>query len=277
MITRRLASAFIIALIISGIFTLWLNQKFSKAKPAPPAPKNQYVAASVNLESGQIVRADNLRLVDWPASMPLPGAFTTTQPVVGRVVLYPLSAGEPIIDRQLAAPGSGSGLTVKIPDGMRAISLRSDEIVGVAGFLLPGTHVDVLLTLRTTNGSTTDSATSTILQDVEVLATGQKTAPDPEGKPSTSTVVTLLVKPEDAERVVMASSQGSVHFALRNGDDRQEVKGNPVLLSQLSGATPPPPPPEPQKPAVKQIQVIVPKPYTVETILGTKSRTDSFE
>jgi pilus assembly protein CpaB len=268
--TRRLTSAFIIALVISGIFTYWLSHKFSNSRPAP-APKSQYVAAAANLEAGQAIRAENLKLVDWPSSMPLAGAFTAPAPLVGRVVLFPLSAGEPIIDRQLSAPGSGTGITVKIPDGMRAISLRSDEVVGVAGFLLPGTHVDVLVTLKATN--TTDTVTSTVLQDVEILATGQKTDPDPEGKATTATVVTLLVKPEDAERVVMASSQGTVHFVLRNGDDRAAFGGPPILLSQLSGVAPP----VATKPSgLKRLLVIAPKPYIVETMLGSKQRTDSF-
>ena len=145
MITRRLTSAFIIALLVSGVFTFWLSQKFTKhAQAPPPPPKSQYVAAAANMEAGQVIKAESLHLVDWPATVPLQGAFTTTQPLVGRMVLYPLAAGEPILERQLSAPGAGTGLTVKIPDGMRAISLRTDEIVGVAGFLLPGTHVDVL-------------------------------------------------------------------------------------------------------------------------------------
>ena len=271
MVTRRLTSAFIIALVVSGIFTFWLSQKFSKARPAPP-PKSQYVAAVANLEPGQVVRAENLHMVDWPASVPLTGAFTAAEPLVGRVVLYPLAAGDPILDRQLSTPGAGSGITVKIPDGMRAISLRSDEIVGVAGFLLPGTHVDVLVTLHTTN--TPDTVTATVLQDVEILAAGQKIEPDPEGKPATATVVTLLVKPEDAERVVMASTQGTVHFVLRNGADRQEFSGPPVLLSQLSGGISPP---ARDKPSPRRLLVIVAKPYSVETILGSTQRTDSFQ
>ena len=147
MITRRLTSAFIIALVISGVFTFWLSQRF-KSKPAPPPPKSQYVALTANLEAGQQIKAENLRMVDWPATVPLPGAFNAPQPVIGRIVLYPLAAGEPILERQLANPGSSAGLSMKIPDGMRAISLRSDEVVGVAGFLLPGTHVDVLVTVH---------------------------------------------------------------------------------------------------------------------------------
>jgi len=170
MITRRLTSAFIIALVVSGVFTFWLSQKFTKQpKAAPPPAKSQYVAAAANMEAGQAIRADSLRLVDWPASMPLTGAYSNPQPLVGRIVLYPLAAGEPILERQLSSPGSGNGITVKIPDGMRAISLRSDEIVGVAGFLLPGTRVDVLVTLHPANAP--DPVTFTVLQLQSTLTT----------------------------------------------------------------------------------------------------------
>lgn len=269
--SRRLTSAFIIALIVSGIFTFVLSQKFSKTKAAPPPPKTMYVAPTANLEAGQAIRPENLHLVEWPATSPIAGAFSAPDPLVGRVVLYPLAANQPILDRQVSAPGAGTGLTVKIPDGMRAIALRTDEVVGVAGFLLPGTHVDVLVTLHSTN--TTDTITTTVLQDVEVLATGQKTEPDPEGKATTATVVTLLVKPEDAERVVLASTQGQVHFVLRNGADREAVTGPAVLLSQIAGT------PQVQTPTLglgKRILISLPKPYVVETMLGSKQRMDSF-
>ena len=274
MITRRLTSAFIIALLVSGIFTFWLSQKFSKSHTAPPPPKSQYLAASVNLDPGQAIKAENLHYVDWPATMPLAGAFATAQPLIGRVVLYPVSAGEPIQERQLASPGAGIGLTVKIPDGMRAISLKSDEVVGVAGFLLPGTHVDVLVTLHP--ATSPDPVTSTVLQDAIVLATGQKTEPDPEGKPTTATVVTLLVKPEDAERVDLASTQGIVHFVLRNGVDREEFKGPPALLSQLAGIA------APVTTARAEVRRTTPaaavaKPYSVETFMGSTLRTDNFQ
>ena len=273
MTTRRLVTAFVIALLVSGMFTLYLSQKFTKSKP-PAAPKNQYVAAVSGFEAGQVIRPENLKLIDWPTNVPLQGAFATVEGLAGRTVLYPLAPGEPLLERQLSAPGAGSGLTTKIPEGMRAISLRSDEIVGVAGFLLPGAHVDVLVTLR--SGTTPDPVTSTVLQDVEVLATGQKMQPDPEGKPTTTTVVTLLVKPEDAEKVVLASSMGSVHFVLRNGTDRETVDGQPMQLSGLGGAVPVAPAPT-AKAEPKRISVDIAKPYTVETILGAKQRTDSFQ
>jgi|SRR6266702_161465 len=264
--------AFIIALVISGGFTFWLSQRFSTKHAAPPPPKSQYVAAAANLEAGQAIKAENLRLVDWPSSMPLTGAFTAPQPLIGRMVLYPLAAGEPILERQLASAGSGVGLTTKIPPGMRAISLRSDEIVGVSGFLLPGTHVDVLVTMRPANG---DPITSTVLQDVTILAVGQKTEPDPEGKPATATVVTLLVKPDDAQLVDLASTQGIVHFVLRNGVDRENFKGEPALYSKLTTMNAPP-----MKVATirhKSLQLIMAKPYVVETFMGPAVRADNFQ
>ena len=270
MLNRRLTSAFIVALVISGIFTYWLSQKYAKKGPAAPAAKSQYVAASANLEAGQAIKAENLRMVDWPANVPLAGAFAAPQPLIGRIIMYPLSAGEPILERQLASPGSGLGLTIKIPDGMRAISLRSDEVVGVAGFLLPGTHVDVLVTMKPPNG---DTITNTVLQDVQVLASGQKIEPDPEGKPVTATVVTLLVKPDDAEKVDLAATQGIVHFVLRNGVDREQRKSVPILFSELAGV--------PTKPVAVGGPIVhkeapARKPYVVETFLGTAAKTESF-
>ena len=271
MISRRLTAAFIIALVVSGIFTFWLSQRYSKGKVAPPPPKNQFVAAAANLEAGQAIKAENLRMVDWPSNVPLPGAFPAAPPLIGRIVLYPLAAGEPILERQLANPGSGVGLTVKIPNGMRAISLRSDEVVGVAGFLLPGTHVDVLVTVRPSNS---DPITSTVLQNVVILATGQKTEPDPEGKPTTATVVTLLVKPDEAERVDLASTQGIVHFILRNGVDHEEYKGPAAQFSELSGR----PVITPAKAATRRsVRLVAAKPYSVETFMGSNVKTDNFQ
>lgn len=272
---RRLTSAFIVALLISGVFTLWLSTRFSKNRTVAPAPeKSQYVAASTSLQADQVIRANNVRLIDWPASVPLPGAFTNPGALIGRVVMYPLAEGEPILERQLSNPGAGNGITVRIPNGMRAISLRSDDVVGVAGFLLPGTHVDVLVTLHTNNNP--DPLTFTVLQDAVVLASGQKTDPDPEGKASSATEVTILVKPEDAERVVLASNQGTIHFALRNGVDREQFKGPPALLAGLYGMALPVVA-EKVKEVPKAPEQLVAKTYTVETILGKAQRMDDFQ
>src|ERR1700729_625915 len=125
MIARRLISALFVALLISGVFTFWLSKKFAKPHVAAVPEKQQYVASATNLEAGEILKPASLKLVDWPASSPLQGAFIKPEDLTGRVVIYPVGAGEPIQERQLASAGSSSGLTVKIPEGMRAISLHS--------------------------------------------------------------------------------------------------------------------------------------------------------
>ena len=231
---RRLLAALLMALFGSAVFTFWISKKI--AKPFDTSRRQQYVAAAQDLAAGESLQKQTLTLVDWSTDRPLEGAFAKTDDLVGRTVLYPLSAGEPIRARYLATAGSGIGLSTRIPEGMRAMSLRTDQIVGVAGFLVPGSHVDVLVTFHTP--ASPDPITATVLQDVQILATGQKMQPDPEGKIAPTDVVTLLVNPQDAEKVVLASAQGTVHFVLRNGADHAVVQSHSAELSELSDKAP---------------------------------------
>ncbi len=264
---RRLSSAFLIALVISGACTFLLGKKLH-LRGGPAVVTQEYIAAAAPLDAGEVIKAEKLETVAWPVSIPLVGAFLKPQDVIGRSLLYPLAAGAPILDRDLAIPGMG--LTVKIPDGMRAVALRSDEVVGVAGFLFPGSHVDVLVTYR--SGTSPEPITATVLQDAEVLAAGNQVEPNPDGKPASVNVVTLLVQPEDSERVVLASTQGTIHFVLRNGADQGQVNDAPVALSQLipgTGAIPA---------AVTRTLARAKRapPYVVETVLGNKQIATSF-
>ena len=231
---RRLLMALLLAVTVSGLFTFWLSRRVAKAAHVDAPHKPLYDAAGKALDAGEQMKPGSLQLMEWSAPAPLAGGFTKIADVAGRIVLYPLPKGEPILERQLAAAGSGAGLTAKIPSGMRAISVRSDEVVGVAGFLLPGTHVDVLMTYRSNDSP--DPRTATVLQDVVVLAAGQQTHPEPDGKPISVNVVTLLLKPEDAEKVVLATNLGVIYFVLRNGVDGGQALSAPVGLDQLAGA-----------------------------------------
>ena len=268
---RRLITALIVALLVSGLFTFWLSRRVAKANHAALPSKRLYVATSKALDASEVLKPGNLQMISWPASAPLAGGFTKIEDVAGRVVLYPLSNGEPILARHLAAPGAGVGLTAKIPSGMRAISVRSDEIVGVAGFLLPGTHVDVLVTYHSEKAP--EPQTATVLEDVEILAAGQQIHPDPEGKPTSVDVVTLLLKPEDAEKVVLATSLGAIHFVLRNSSDREQTSNPPVGLAQLASAAAAPRKSAAGKTGLAQSR---PRHYEVETILGDKQVVNSF-
>lgn len=269
---KRLITGLVVALLISCVFTFWLSKKFAKPVAAAAPVKVQYVAAAKSLDAGEVLTGDDLKMVEWPNNQQLEGAYSKADGLVGRVLLYPLPADQPIVEKQLSSPGSGIGLSTRIPTGMRAISLKSDEVMGVAGFMAPGTHVDVLVTYRT--GNNAEETTETVLQDVQILAVDQKTAPDPQGKPVTANVVTLLVNPDDAEKAVLAAAQGSVHFVLRNGTDHDHVSEKPIVLNGTPDVPQPKHPAAARKPVAAQPAV---KPYQIETVEGTKKSTETFQ
>ena len=263
---RRVTTALFVALAVSGGFTFLISRKIASYAVSQRPPDRKYAAPSRPLQSGEVLKVDNVELVTWPGTNPLPSAFPQTADVLGREVLYPLDKDQPILARDLSVAGSGTGLAAKIPDGMRAIALRSDEIVGVAGFLFPGSHVDVLVTYRTEKSP--EPITATVLQNALVIASGHQVEPDPEGKPASVTVVTLLLTPEEAERAVMATTQGAVHFVLRNGADKTRMHEVPMMLSQLSGEAPAPAlKPRHTNSATPPVHA-APQRVEVETILG---------
>jgi pilus assembly protein CpaB len=275
---RRVLIALLAALVISGSLTLWLGRRLSHSR-ARATGNLHYVAPVKSLEAGEVLTADRLQLVDWPNNLPLSQSFTRTEDVVGKAVLYPLEAGEPILAKQLAA--AGAGLSGRIPEGMRAISLKSNEVVGVAGYLLPGTRVDVLVTVR--SATSQEPITSTVLQDAQVLTAGQQMQPDPDGKANRVDVVTLLVSPENAEKVVLASTQGTVHFVLRNGLDHALEAREPASMSTLGSGKPGTPiAVTPAAPVTVRASVAKPaKPtfdshYTVQVRRGDKDSVETF-
>jgi pilus assembly protein CpaB len=226
------------------------------------------VGAKETLEAGQMLKPENLRLIEWPVA--LAGSVIKIDEIAGRIVMFPVAKDQPILASYLAPAGVGTGLTAKIPSGMRAISVRSDEVVGVAGFLLPGTHVDVLLTYH--SDKSPEPRTATVLQDVVVVAAGQQIRPDPEGKPtSVNNVVTLLLTPADSEKLVLATNLGAIRFVLRNGADKDQASSSSVGLAELTGMTG----------AEAGLdgavtKTVHAKPYQVETILGDKQVVKTF-
>ena len=281
---RRIALALLVALILSGGATAFLYTRL-RGQGGPRTQTKKIVATTKPLQAGVALKAEDLTLVDWPMDLALVGSFAKVEEVVGRAMIYPLGEKEPVLERDLAVPGAGIGLTVKIPPGMRATALRTNEIVGVGGFLFPGSHVDVLGTFHPQGTNT--PVTQIILQDVEVLTAGTKIQPDPQGKPETVNVVTLLLSPEDAEKLFLAGSQGTVQFVLRSGADKEKKETKPVTLDNLLAGAKPPPVPETAKGksgATRRPKALgqkeAPKPpefYTVEVIHGEKRSVEKFE
>src|SRR6266568_8367299 len=199
----------------------------------------QIVAAATDLPSGTTLSAKDVVLLDWYSDALPSGAFTKTEGVVGRPLLYPLAAKEPVLQRGLGVEGAGIGLAGKIPTGMRATAIRSNELVGVAGFVYPGSKVDVLMTFTPPGGNNTP-LTQTVLQNVEVLTAGQTIEPDPQGKPQQVNVVTLLLNPEDSQKAQLASGQGNIQFVLRSGVDQKSVRLKATRLDELVASERPP-------------------------------------
>jgi pilus assembly protein CpaB len=266
--TRRVVLALGVALLLSVGATLFL---YRGVLNRPKLETKKVVASAKALDAGSALAADSLVLIDWPANLPTEGTFDKVNDVVGRSLIYPVGEKQPIRAQYLAAPGSGIGLTTKIPMGMRGISVKSNEVVGVAGFLYPGSHVDVLVSYREL--TTSELVTQIVLQDVEVLTAGQKLEPDPQGKPESVTVVTVLLTPQDAAKLALATQMGNIQFVLRNGADNTKAPPFSVAMLQLAGGEKPKPLPKSRSSAKARPANF----YEVETISGDKRSTEKFQ
>src|SRR5919109_2076623 len=199
-------------------------------------PTQPVVVAAADVNLGTELKKEDLTVVNFPAGQAPEGAFARMVDVVGRGVISPLVKNEVVIPAKLASKEAGSGLPPVIPEGMRALSVRVNEVIGVAGYVLPGSRVDVLAT-ASPNGNQQDTTTKVILSNVQVVTAGTRIEQDQEkGKPMQVTVVTLLVYPEQAERLALASTEGKIQLALRNPMDLSAPETPGVKPAILLGA-----------------------------------------
>jgi pilus assembly protein CpaB len=274
--TRRLGLALAAALVISLGVTSVFYVRITRAQAGARPQIRRVVAAKVALQPGTPVALENLTEIDWPKNVALDGLIEKKEDVAGHVLGYAVAANEPVLRRDLAASAS-LGLAAKIPDGMRASAVKTNEVMNVAGFILPGSRVDVLVTLRGENNNASTTTARTVLQNVQVLSTGTKMDPDPTGKPENVTVVTLLVTPEQSQKLALAQSQGTIQFVLRNGGDSANPETPAVDIADLTGVQKIPLLPlEPAQP--KRVAAVV-KPsdaYVVETVANGKVTVATF-
>jgi pilus assembly protein CpaB len=274
---NRMILGLAVAVVVALLLSTFVYRQFEKASNVKPVVTGHVVVAAKALPLGTRVQAGNLRLIPWPAGEPVVGMFTRIEDCADRALIADVAANELILDSKLAPKESGAGLPAVIPQGMRALSVAVNDVVGVAGFVTPGTMVDVLVTGKVSDGSRGgDNITRTILENVRVLAAGQKIEQDREGKPQTVPVITLLVSPEDAGRLAMASTEGKIQLALRNTVDTQKVGPAAVLEANLfSGAAPAAPK------HTGPVKIAAPhpapaSPYVIEVITGSKRENKSF-
>jgi pilus assembly protein CpaB len=271
---NRMLIGLTVAVVVGLFLSTYVYRAFKNASAVKPFIAQHIVVAAIPLQLGTRVDANNLRLIPWPSDEPVSGMFTRIEDCANRALITPVAENEPILESKLAATQSGAGLPATIPEGMRALSVAVNEVVGVAGFVIPGTMVDVLVTGNVAGAGrgSSENITRTILENVKVLAAGQKIEQDREGKPQTVPVITLLVTPDDAARLTMASTEGKIQLALRNTVDTKLMAPPAVLQESLfSGGAPPPK----RSPGVKYVPP-PPSPYIVEVITGNKRENKSF-
>lgn len=283
------------ASLFMGLIAAVLARQVIKGRGAAPEriPSVKVVAAKAELPPGHTLTADDLILTAIAAKTPPANTASDPAPLVGRVILTPMFAGQPVVESQLAPPGAGGGLQALVPVGMRAISVDVTESSGLLGLLMPGSRVDVVSTSTSTN-SAEPALSRIIAQDVSVLAVGQRlagTAPA-DAQAAASRMVTLLVSPHDAAALDLAQTMARLRLIVRGNSDRAEIDDDPVLLTDLRGgafapvaAPQHPASPAPTQPAVASTQpVSTPAPVAVsETarrivtlILGNQEQRLSF-
>ena len=237
------------------------------------------VVATRSLPPGVRLAASDVRLAAWPTSSPVSGSFSKVDAVVNRALLASVVENEPLVQGKVARLEAGGGLPPSIPPGMRAMSVKVNEVIGVAGFIDPGTRVDLVVTIRKKDDTTARTAVS----NVQVLSAGtrseQEKAKTGNAASSAAAVVTLLVTPQDAERIALAQAEGQIMLVLRNPMDTEATATSGVHAAALFGsyvAAPAPPlltrvaPRKPPVVAAVAVAPPAPKIYTVEAIRAAK-------
>jgi len=275
---NRLLLIGILALGVGALVSYMVYTTLRRTVATVKQANTQVVVAALDLQVGAKLEDKDLQEIRLPGANLPQGYFQNKADVLGRGVVMPIAKGEFILPSKLAAENAGAGLPSLIPPGMRAVSVRVKEVVAVAGFVIPGTRVDVLLTGNPRG--TDEPLTTTVLENVEVLAAGQKLQRSSQGEPQSVPVITLLVSPEDAQKLTMASSEGHIQLALRNPLDTSEENLAVLRDSSLYRMGGPAPDPRPARTRVRRAAAPKPAPqpsmYVVEMIKGDKRDTAKF-
>jgi pilus assembly protein CpaB len=242
-------AALILGLAAAAYATGWVSRQ-------PGVASNKVVVAAVDIEPGNKINTEMLSTLDWPTGAVPQGAFKDIKELQDRVVKVAVVRGEPLLERKLSAPGTLGGLSAVIAEGKRAMTVRVNDVVGVAGFALPGNYVDVMVSAQQDQGHGAEAKqiSKTVLERVLVLAVAQEAGRD-DTKPKVVSAVTLELSPEDAEKLDLARSVGTLSLVLRNQVDKQPVATRGVTKQELFGLAPAPAAkvaaPVPRAPATK--------------------------
>ena len=236
MARMRIFIVLVLAIAAGGVFA-FATYNYVQQIPGKSVdiPTTKVVVAASDLDVGADLTKDTVRIIEWPSSAAPANAISDPEQVVGRGLVVPMIQNEPFIEGKMAPKDAGAGLPPAIPPGLRAISVKVNEVIGVAGYVLPGTRVDVVATVSPTQ-SAADMTSKVILTNVEVLTAGTKLERQKDkDEPIAVTVVTLLVDPDQSERLTLASTEGKIQLALRNPLDKATPATRGVKPAGLLG------------------------------------------
>lgn len=226
--TDRRSMAVLAGAVLTGVVAVVLAMQWTNRKIAGSV--TQVVVAAKDIEAGEKLSRDNMRVMDWPRASLVRGASAIVDPLDGRVAAQAVTAGEPILEQRLAASGARPGLSAIIAPGHRAMTVKVNEVVGVAGFALPGNYVDILVTF---NHNSEPPISRIVLERILVLAVAQEHTVKDDTKPKVVSAVTLEVTPEQAERLDLARSVGALSMVLRNQTDKNPVASRGALIADI--------------------------------------------
>src|SRR3989454_4404860 len=257
----RLLMIGLVALALAAFVSFTVYRRLNAPGAANAPPGDNIIIAAANISLGAKIEDKDVKVVQLPAADLPPRHFRQKSQVLGRGVIVPIAQGDYVLPEKLAGENAGYGLPALIPTGMRAVSVRVNEVIGVAGFVVPGTRVDVLLTGNPTGAST--QQTTTVLENVAVIATGQKLEKNTAGEPQLTPVITLLVSPDDAQKLTLATTEGKIQLSLRNPLDTKQQELPSVGTGALYKGASAPTPVVPRPKAIKHTVVLTPTPAPV--------------
>ena len=237
MARMRIFIVLVLAIAAGGVFA-FATYNYVQQIPGKSVdiPTTKVVVAASDLDVGADLTKDTVRIIEWPSSAAPANAISDPEQVIGRGLVVPMIQNEPFLELKMAPKDAGAGLPPAIPPGLRAISVKVNEVIGVAGYVLPGTRVDVVATVSPSQ-TAADMTSKVILTNVEVLTAGTKLERQKDkDEPIAVTVVTLLVDPDQSERLTLASTEGKIQLALRNPLDKATPATRGVKPAGLLGA-----------------------------------------
>ena len=281
MAQRRYTIVFYAAVFIAAMATYGVYRVLQAAKMSARVATKPVVVAAKDIPAGAALDKQSLEVKQWPAVAVPKDAMGSLAVAVGRVARVPVFIGEAIVPGRLARAGTSPGLEARIAPGMRAMSVRINDVAGMSGLVQPNSRVDVLVSLRESNGTHTEEVSKLFLENMRVLSMGSRTTRDDTGDPTPATTATLEVTPTQAEKLAVAMRQGMIQLVLRGFDDtdstRTKGSTSSEVLAQLRDAKPAPvvaqAPPRPAPKRERQVERTVPPPVAVAPPVA---KTDSL-